>query len=415
MATTSLRRSIAALALALPACVQVSERVPAPTSVRVSLQSPAESMLGVDGKPVNPAELLFDLSVLDDQGAVARGDFQVDGYLASGGSRLSLRDPCTGKGGAMIDGGTAPDWLLTRVGLLSGTAKGQRVNLRDPVLGPLLFGQVSLTFLEPTSGVAGATPPITFPNPTIRQLMEPLDLNARNASFCSRVVGRQAAIRASDGASLVVSSVFSNGFAVSDSLEKDYRSLYVFTFSQPSTSVRVGRVLTRLSGIIAKFNGATQLANPTVTPSMDLKPDLVPKAVDLLAAARPASQPANMPVPDVNKNLIKLIGSPVRVNAFLCDLTDSRRRDQYNSYSTLVLTYDPREAVKDACDSRKTFSVQLPSRGFAGVDPDMQAGKEVTITGMLRNSAASESTLFWTLVVRDAQDVCFGGPAQCSN
>ena len=58
---------------------------------------------------------------------------------------------------------------------------------------------------------------------------------------------------------------------------------------------------------------------------------------------------------------------------------------------------------------------QHRGRGFAGVDPDMQAGKEVTITGMLRNSAASESTLFWTLVVRDAQDVCFGGPAQCSN
>lgn len=401
------------LLCALCGCTQVGERVAELTSVRVSLSSPSESALGVEGSPVMVSELNFDLTALDDLGAVAGGDYQVDAYLASGGGRLSLRDPCTGKGGTTVDGGDAPDWLLGRYTLRAGQAKGLRVPLTDPVLGPLLFGRVTLALSEPRSGAAGATPPIYFANPTVRQLMEPLDLTAKNASYCSRFLGRQASLQASPGNKLVVSSLFTNGFVVTDSGDKNFSSMYVFTFSQPSTSVVVGRVLTRLSGTVAKFNSFTQLANPAATASMEIRPDLVPAPRDLLAADRPQSQSSM--VPETNKELIRRIASPARVSAHVCPLADQRAIDQYNSYNTFVVTFDKKGAMPlDNCDSRRTFSVQLPSRGFAGFDPDKHANQEITVTGMLQNSAAQASgTLFWTVVVRDAQDVCLKPAAQC--
>lgn len=60
------------------------------------------------------------------------------------------------------------------------------------------------------------------------------------------------------------------------------------------------------------------------------------------------------------------------------------------------------------------FSVQLPGKDFAGFDPAVHTGQEITVTGMLQNSAAVQSsTLFWTVVVREPQDVCLKPDTMC--
>lgn len=377
-------------AVLLIACSTDLPPLHAVTSLRLTLWEPAQ--LGSPEMPLlaRPESLRFDLQALDDRGQPAAVDGSVDMFLVGSGARIALRNPCADPGGAPGD----PPWLLGRVPLKQGQAQDASFRL----LADAIFGQVSLVAEDPASRAQGATSPLYLPSPTIPQLMRPWDLKAPNASNCSPYLGRQVVInRASAGGKLIVSSVFKDGVAVSDTGSGEYRSLYVFTFGPPSPALVRGRLLRRLSGAIAKFNAFTQLANPNITPSTEaVRPELVPAPEALTADTRPLTA-------DQQAALLRWSASPVRATATICDLTDARRADNWNKYSTFVLTYD----AKDGCDNRQTFSVQLPARGFAGVDPQAMAGRKLTVTGMLQNSASPGGTVFWTVLVRDAADVCF--------
>ena len=176
-------------------------------------------------------------------------------------------------------------------------------------------------------------------------------------------------------------------------------------------TVRAGLVITVLaSESSGSLRSATrrQVMSRSVTTPIGIM-------VSSLSTIGISPQSQSSMVPETNKELIRRIASPARVSAHVCPLLDQRAIDQYNSYNTFVVTFDKKGAMPlDNCDSRRTFSVQLPSRGFAGFDPDKHANQEITVTGMLQNSAAQASgTLFWTVVVRDAQDVCLKPAAQC--
>lgn len=363
------------------------------TSLRLTLKEPQEASLGREGAPVQLKDLLFDLQTVGPDRRLVPRDMQVRAFLAAGGQRLSLRNPCsdTGTGG----GDDAPPWQLASIPLRGGQAAGVRISLDAPAI----FGQVSLTVEDPITGASGATPPIYLQNPTLPRLMKPLDLDAPNATYCTPYLGRQVVLDTATGSGkLVVSSVFQNAFAVSDSGASEYNSIYVFTFSRPATRIVPGRVLQRLGGAVAKFNGFTQIANPNLLYAEEVNPSLVPKPVELTAAMRPRT-PVNSAE---HKALTRLIAAPVLVKAKVCDVSDSYRKDAWERYNTLVLSYDS----TDKCDNRNTFSVQLPGKGFACLDPLRHAGQEFSVTGMLQNSATrSGTTLFWTIIVRETADI----------
>jgi hypothetical protein len=281
-----------------------------------------------------------------------------------------------------------------------------------------------LNIEEPSSLAEGATPPILFPNPTISQIVKPLDMAAPNATFCSPFLGRQIIFdrTATETGKLVVSSVFQNAIAISDSTASEYNSIYVFTFSRPSSFLIKGRVLDRVAGAVAKFNGMTQVGNPVISASQELKRELVPAPIELTPSRRP-TQTTNSAE---NQWLTRYIAAPVFLTGIVCETEkDQNRRDNWLRYNTVVINQsgdgNP-ESVNGCGGTNSTmyipptrFNVQFSGKGVAGFDPAMHAGREVTMTGMLQNSVSkSGKTVFWTVVVREESDVCLQPRAMCS-
>lgn len=384
------------------------------TSLRVLLSSPKMNELGTPTNPQVVKTLVFDVEALDEHGLLQPVTTPVDTFLETGGTRLSLVDPC-----ATTPSSTDQPWLLSRLMLKDGRVLGTTLNLSSPAI----FGRLTLNLEEPQSQAVGATAPIYFPNPTIPLLMKPLNVDAQNASYCSPYLNRQVVVdhgtdQVDKPGKVVVSSLFQNALAVSDTGATDYGSMYVFTFSQPSNKLKVGTVLTRLSGAVAKFNGMTQIANPTLTPSDEVRTDLVPAPVLLDKMRLPDNGTTNQPN---NKWLTKYIAAPAKITGIVCEVvSDQNRKDNWAKYNTVVINLvDNDPASVAGCSpgssfSFKYFSVQLPGKGFAGFDPALLAGTEATFVGMLQNGASkSGKTLFWTVVVRDAGDVCLLPKAQC--
>lgn len=403
------------LAATQPACQFEIDGENRLTSLRLGLLGPSETELGTPTNRVRPQVMRFSVDALDSQGALMPVNSTVQAFFVAGGSRLPLRNPCALVGNVS----ETPDWLLTQFSLVAGHAP--IVTL--PLTTPAIFGRVTLNIEEPQSLAEGATPPIFFPNPTIPQIMKPLDPSAQNASYCQPFLNRQVVFdqASSEQGSLVVSSVFQSGLAVSDTAAADYNSIYVFTFGRPPTSIVKGRVLDRLAGAIAKFNGMTQVANPTMAANDRVDLTLVPQPIELSADRRPAQDPTA----SENRWLTRHIAAPVRITGIVCEASlDDSRSDNWNRYNTVVInqTGDGKPDSVNGCGGVNStmyipptrFNVQLPGKGVGGFDPAMQAGQEVTITGMLQNSVSrSGKTLFWTVVVRDQSDICLKPRAMC--
>lgn len=381
----------------------------------MTLSSPVESELGTPERSVTPTSLRFSAESLDERGQRFMVNAPVEAFLVAGGTRISLSNPCAMSDTPAVD----PTWLLSRFDLTNGQAPS--VSL--PLTAPAIFGRITLNVEEPKSLAQGATLPIFFPNPTISQIVKPLDIAAANATFCSPFLGRQIIFdRASTATGkLVVSSVFQNAIAISDSAATEYNSIYVFTFSRPSSFLVKGRVLDRVAGAVAKFNGMTQVGNPVISASEELRREMVPAPVELTPMRRP-TQTTNSAE---NQWLTKYIAAPVFINGIVCETEkDQSRKDNWLKYNTVAInqTGDGNPESLSGCGGSNTtmyvpptrFNVQFSGKGVGGFDPAVHAGKEVTMTGMLQNSVSkSGKTVFWTVVVREESDVCLQPRASC--
>lgn len=401
--------------LAAPACDHQIDSERELTSLRMTLSSPVEAELGAPGREVTPTSLRFSADSLDERGQPFNVNAPVEAFLVAGGTRIPLSNPCAVSDTPAVD----PDWLLSRFDLTNGHAPA--VSL--PLTAPAIFGRITLNIEEPKSLAQGATPPIFFPNPTISQIVKPLDLAATNATYCSPFLGRQIVFDRASTASgkLVVSSVFQNAVAISDSAATEYNSIYVFTFSRPSSFLIKGRVLDRVAGAVAKFNGMTQVGNPVISANDDLRREFVPVPVELTAMRRP-TQTTNSAE---NQWLTKYIAAPVFITGIVCETEkDQGRKDNWLKYNTVAInqTGDGNPESINGCGGTNTtmyipptrFNVQFSGKGVGGFDPAIHAGKEVTMTGMLQNSVSkSGKTVFWTVVVREEGDVCLQPRASC--
>ena len=416
MKTTTLKRQALWLLCLTTVASGCDSQIPTErslTSLRLSLRNPTEAELGSPANPVTPTQMTFDVDTLDEKGQPFSFDGNLYGYVIAGGSRLWLVDPCTNPNP------TSDPTLLKTLSMRGGKVLSAQL----PLNLPAIFGRVALNLEETKSRALGSTPAIYFPNPTITKLMKPLDITAPNASYCSPYLSRQVTVDRTETSAgkLIVSSIFQNGLAVSDTSAPDYGSMYIFTFSQPSKDLQIGTVLERMSGSIAKFNGMTQLANPILKATGEFRSDWVPVPIELDKSRMPTGGPTSAN----NQWLTKRIASPVRVSGIVCEVgSDKNRADNWQKYNTVVINQLDLDPESEAgCggvnlsynkDMGTRFNVQLPGKGFGGFDPAQHAGQEATFVGMLQNAASkSGKTLFWTVVVRKTPDVCLKPKAEC--
>ncbi|MGZ3428990.1 MAG: hypothetical protein ACXVCV_20195, partial [Polyangia bacterium] len=279
------------LALLLVGCVQ---QKPSPTaaavnSLDVELLDPPPSGLGSPMAPVNVKQATFNIVARDEQGNIVAKDIDVDVFISFGGVKTGANSAC-----GADETGNAP---IEKVTLKAGKLMNHSVTL------PLAYGSTSIWLDEPVSGAGGASPTIYFRNAFINEAQTPPDPMAANATFCSPFNGKFLIFdHATGSGQLVVTSVFSNAFSITDTgvPAGQFNSMYLFAFGKPPPNIVEGRVITSFSGNYSKFVGFTELNFPL----FNAADDTVPLA--------PLPPPVDIAFGDIS-NVVKMLGSSASV------------------------------------------------------------------------------------------------------
>lgn len=409
---------LVALLVAQGAC---EDQRPSPSAGRVNtievqLRDPAPDALGSPEAPIAVQEVTFDVVARDDTGAPLPLDTEIDVYVSFGGVKTGRTAACD----ASVT--TRP---IETVAVPGGVLLGHRVAL------PQAFGPTNVWIEERSAHAIGASPTIYFRNPYIADIQTPPDPAAPNATFCTPFNRKYVVVdRAQGDGKLVVSSVFGNAFAVTDTGAPSFNSIYIYSFGRPPGYIVPGRVLRQFSGNISKFIGFTEVNFPLFEREEIVDRSLLPPPVELSAAD----------LTDIPK-LLGAVAGVVRYTGPQCnpeppnpndDPNLQNTIDQWRKFNTLLVD----ASGSGACDSFTSFSVQLPAKVVGGYDPLKNVGKTVSFTGMLKNASGQNDHVdeagnkitcdavtpcargtcvdgickrnpfnFWTIVVRDARDV----------
>jgi hypothetical protein len=180
---------------------------------------------------------------------------------------------------------------LVTIPMANGVAAGKIITLPPSVLGPttLWFDNGTGLGADYTHGVVGGTSnTLWYRDPFIADLQTPRSETAVDALSLTPLTDKQISVSASRyGARgrLVVTSVFSQGYTVSDvecanaagappCIASAYDHAMVFTFSaardQYGGLLEVGRVISKFNGGLSEFNGLTEVGFPrTYVPEAD--------------------------------------------------------------------------------------------------------------------------------------------------
>ncbi|MCU1279005.1 MAG: hypothetical protein JWM53_2551 [bacterium] len=365
------------LGLLLVGCVQqkASPTAAALNSLDVQLIDPPPSGLGSPMAPVNVKQATFNIVARDEQGNVIAKDIDVDVFISFGGVKTGANSAC-----GADQTGTAP---IERVTLKAGQLMNHSVTL------PLAYGSTSIWIDEPSSGATGASPTIYFRNAFINEAQTPPDPTAANATFCSPFNGKFLIFDHPTGSGqLVVTSVFSNAFSITDTgvAPGQFNSIYLFAFGKPPPNIVEGRVITSFSGNYSKFVGFTELNFPLFTAADDTQP------------LAPLPPPVDIAFADIG-NAAKMLGasaSVVRYTGTICnpsppnptkDPNIQKTIDSWNKYNQFVVDADM------TCSAFSNIAVELPSKLLGSFDPLQVVGKTTTFTGMLRNNSGQNPYL----------------------
>ena len=361
-----MRRVVVLGLLSLSAC---NEKVASSTanlvsSINLELIAPTDT--GTPSNPVQSQSATFNLIAVDDQGVPWPNDLDVDVFVSFGGVKTGLVSNC----GADATG-TLP---IETIHLVGGMVQNHTIQL------PQAFGPTTIWIDEHTSHATGASPTIYFRNPLISDIQTPPDLTAPNATFCSPFSGKFIIVDHATGAGqLVVSSVFINAFAVTDTGANAFNSIYVFSFGKPPDYIVPGKVLQSFSGNVSKFVGFTELNFPLFNPAdvtvpLAPVPSPIPLTQDLIKGR-------------MNTELLKYDASVVSVTGKVCDPMAPSEADQWQKFNEFVLDAD------GSCSSLTNFAVQMPSKQMGSFDPLKSIGTTVTMVGMLRNNSGQNPIL----------------------
>jgi hypothetical protein len=353
------------LLLTLAACQNLkSQTANTISTIQLDLIDPTDT--GTPENPVSVRQATISLFALDDKGAPWTQDVDVDVYISFGGVKTGLLTNC----GADVNG-TQP---IQTIHLAGGQAVNQTVVL------PQAFGATTIWIDEHTSHATGASPTIYFRNPLISDIQTPPDLTATNATFCSPFNGKFIIVdRASGSGQLVVSSVFIDAFAVTDTGANAFNSMYVYSFGKPPSYIVPGKVLTNFSGNVSKFVGFTELNFPLF--------QAADNTVPLATVPAPVVLDWKLLMGRMDTTLLQYDASVVSVTGKICDPNAPSAITQWLKYSSFTVDND------GTCSSLTNWGVQLPAKTLGNFDPTMVVGHNATFVGMLRNNSGQNPIL----------------------
>jgi hypothetical protein len=308
---------------------------------------------------------------------------------------------------------------LARVHLAAGRAMNQTVML-PVVYGPTTLWiedgpkpkQGSLQEIDPgyhPTYVTGTSPILWFRDPFIADIQTPVSETALNALVDSPLENKQITVNSSrygDVGRLVVTSVFSQGYTVSDVKCKDpsgappcvaaaYDHLEVFSFSAPADQrgklLKQGQLIDGFSGGISEFNGLTEIGFPATTATSDaVTPDHQPAPVKLNNNTwfNPLGDPQGV------INFERNEAAPIEIdNALVCPLDDA-----YDKYKEWKI--DP----GGMCASRGNV-IDVVTAGVIGdLDPATLVGKTLPrVVGVLRPAGSAGN--IWIIYPRSSADL----------
>ncbi|HEU4728632.1 MAG TPA: hypothetical protein VFT22_12100 [Kofleriaceae bacterium] len=278
---------------------------------------------------------------------------------------------------------------LATIHMTAGQATGQTISL-PPVFGPTTLWVDDGGDADPTYAT-GTSPTLWYRDPFIADIQTPLDEKALNALADSPLDNKQVSVSGSrygEVGRLVVTSVFSQGYTVSDMKCSDasgappcaasaYDHIEVFSFSAPVDQngrlLKQGQVIDGFTGGISEFNNLTEVGFPgTRTSSDDVVPGRLPAPVKL----DPLTWFKGLPDPAGIINFERNEAAPIEIdNARVCALDSDY--DRFKQWKI-----DPTAAAD--CAASHVINV-VTSGVITDLDPATLVGKTVPrVVGVLR-------------------------------
>lgn len=396
----------AAIALALTACVDTRDPITGTQSLRIELKSSP----GTEEAPLDPATsaAIIDVTALGPDGEIDTSfsnDLQV--YV----NFLGTLTPYLGG---------VP---LATVKMSAGKATNQMIML------PRVYGAATLWLDdgkdENATYASGASPVIWYRNPYIADIQTPSDEMALDALESSPLENKQVTVRGSrngEMGKLIVTSVFAQGYTVSDVLcaasgpctlttnpnvkpaaAVGYDHKMVFSFSAPRDEngclVQEGQFIDGFAGGISEFNGLTEVGFPQTfdesTKGQGGNHNCDGAKVDPSRIPAPADLDATW---FTNKYMFERneAGLVAVTNAKVCNLDAD-----YATYKQWKI--DP-AGVGGDCMGNKNV-INLITNGVVPTDPATLVGKTLPrVVGVLR-PVNIKSFNVWILYPRDAADL----------
>jgi hypothetical protein len=307
---------------------------------------------------------------------------------------------------------------LAKFHLTAGRAMNQTVTLPS-VLGPTTLWiedgpkaaqggrQIDPNYV-PTYAT-GSSPTLWFRDPTIADLQTPSSETALDALLASPFDGKQVTVDSSrygDVGRLVVTSVFAQGYTVSDvqcsdpggappCTAKAYDHIEVFSFSAPRDQrgklIQQGQVIDGFSGGMTEFNGLTEIGFPVSFATDDA---VVPGRLPVPVTFDKDTWFKALDDPQGIINFERNEAAPIVVNnATVCNLDND-----YVRFGQWKL--DPFGVGGDCSGNRNVINV-VTAGVVAGLDPASLVGRTLPrVVGVLRPVFN-----FWIIFPRSAADL----------
>ncbi|HET7501839.1 MAG TPA: hypothetical protein VFK02_12570 [Kofleriaceae bacterium] len=382
--------------VALAACVDHRRGVAGTQSIGVDLVDPADPGDLQHRLPAGARTVQINLTAYDAQGQIDAGferDVQV--YVHFLGTLTPTPD----------FGAEHPPPPLAMIHVTAGQALDQTVSL-PPVFGPTILWTEDGTGAGVTYAT-GTSPTLWYRDPFIADIQTPVNETSELALGVSALDKKQVSVSGSrhgEVGRLVVTSVFSQGYTVSDMKCSDaagtppctaspYDHIEVFSFSAPVDQrgrlLKVGQVIDGFTGGISEFNNLTEVGFPGTQASSD---DVVPGRLPTPVKLDPLTWFKAFPDPDGIINFERNEAAPIEVdNAKVCALDSDY--DRFKQWKI-----DPTAAGDCA-----TFHViNVVTAGvISDLDPKDLVGKTLPrVVGVLRPAFK-----IWIINPRDDNDL----------
>lgn len=398
-----MKRIIYIAALVAGGCVEELPAITGTQSLQVDLVSPASGGALDARLPDTARSVTVNLTALD---ADAQVDTTFDQSIRVYAQFLGTLTP------------ELDQMPLAQIPMSGGMATNAQITLPDSVLGQTTLWFDNGTGIGPDyrhGAVTGVSPTLWYRDPFLRDIQTPRDEMAVDALSITPLTDKQVTVAASRHGSrgrLVVTSVFAQGYTVSDVLCQNdagdppctaeaYDHLMVFTFSAPRDEtgrpLEVGDTVRRFNGGVSEFNGLTELGFPRTFatdadhPERENNPNRLPVPVvfDPMWFG-PLSSPTG------RINFERNEGGPIEIQgAKVCDLDD-----EYTTYKQWKL--DP-AGVMGTCGSN-VINLITAGTDFT-TDPATLVGRVLPrVVGILRPVNIGSFNV-WIIYPRGTSDI----------